>query len=198
MIWISFSCSADYCLPQTIIENMEEQKNSTTAQYPNITVPFNRPQPITVPITFNTPVQITPSPILQVKPSVNPKDLLGMKKVSMTKVPATAIAHCAMAMMNGAKKYGPFNWRGNPVVASIYIDACMRHLNAWFDGEECAEDSGVHHLGHAMACLAILLDAQETGNLTDDRPAENQGAFCNLMVKMNETIAHGLSNRPNT
>ena len=48
------------------------------------------------------------------------------------------------------------------------------HLNAWAEGEEAAPDSGVHHLGHARACLGILLDAQETGNLIDDRVA---GAF---------------------
>lgn len=76
-------------------------------------------------------------------------------------------------MMDGARKYGPFNWRGNAVVASIYIDALIRHAMSWFEGEECADDSGVHHLGHAIACLGILLDAQETGNLIDDRPGKD-------------------------
>ena len=112
-----------------------------------------------------------------------------MKKVSFTKFPPAALAHGATAMMNGATKYGPYNWRENPVVASIYIDACMRHLFAWFDGEEVASDSGVHHLGHAMACLAILLDAQETGNLVDDRPSVNQGAYNSLVNRLNEEIA---------
>jgi hypothetical protein len=28
----------------------------------------------------------------------------------------------------------------------------------------------VRHLGHAKACLGILLDAEATGNLIDDRP----------------------------
>jgi hypothetical protein len=105
--------------------------------------------------------------------SVNPKDLQGVKKVSLTKLPAIAIAHGAHAMMDGAAKYGPYNWRDKKVIASIYVDAASRHLLSWFEGEEDAEDSGVHHLGHAIACCAILLDALETGNLVDDRPVKN-------------------------
>ena len=100
----------------------------------------------------------------------NPKDLLGSKKVSITKLPMAGVIHGAHAMMDGAAKYGPFNWREKDVVASIYVDAALRHLAAWFEREEIAEDSGVHHLGHAIACAAILLDAQENGNLIDDRP----------------------------
>src|SRR6476646_10592046 len=101
----------------------------------------------------------------------NPKDLLGVKKVSLSKVPAVAIAHEAHAMMDGARKYNPFNWRGNAIIASIYVDACRRHLDLWFDAQQrCAVDSNVHHLGHARACLGILLDAEATGDLVDDRP----------------------------
>ena len=102
--------------------------------------------------------------------TTNPKDLLGRKKVSITKFPMAGLIHGATAMMNGAEKYGPYNWREKDVVASIYVDAAFRHLAAWFEREEIAEDSGVHHLGHALACAAILLDAQENGNLIDDRP----------------------------
>jgi hypothetical protein len=117
----------------------------------------------------------------------NPKDLLGVKKVSLSKVPPVAVAQCAMALMDGAEKYGAYNWREKAVRASIYVDACERHLLAWFDGEERAQDSGVHHLAHAMACLAILLDAQATGNLVDDRPAG--GAFARVMAELNSQLA---------
>jgi hypothetical protein len=118
----------------------------------------------------------------------NPKDLLGAKKVSISKLPLVAVLHGAHAMMNGADKYGPYNWRAKKVIASIYIDAAMRHLSAWFDSkEELAQDSGVHHLGHAIACCAILLDAQETGNLVDDRP-EN-GQFNQVLNHLNSVIA---------
>ena len=113
----------------------------------------------------------------------NPKDLFGLQKVSFTKVSAIAMAHFAMAMMDGARKYGPYNWRDKPVIASIYIDAAMRHLLAWFEGEETADDSRVHHLGHAGACCAILLDAQEHGVLIDDRP-NGKGLLSKLMKRL--------------
>lgn len=100
----------------------------------------------------------------------NPKDLFGAVKISLSKLPAVAVAHGAHAMMDGAEKYGAYNWRDKKVIASIYVDAAKRHLDAFFEGEECAADSEAHHLGHAIACCAILLDAQETGNLIDDRP----------------------------
>jgi hypothetical protein len=101
--------------------------------------------------------------------TTNPKDLLGTKKVPMSKVCPIAIAHESLAMLDGEIKYGARNWREKDVIASIYIDAALRHLNAWFEGQEVAEDSGIHHLGHARACLGILLDAQAHGNLIDDR-----------------------------
>jgi Domain of unknown function (DUF5664) len=117
----------------------------------------------------------------------NPKDLLGAQKVSISKLPFVAVLHGAHAMMNGAAKYGPYNWREKRVKASIYVDAAIRHLSAWFDSqEEIAEDSGVHHLGHAIACCAILLDAIETGNLVDDRPGNGQ--FNKVLNRLNETI----------
>lgn len=100
----------------------------------------------------------------------NPKDLLGAKKPSLSKIPAIALLWEALAMMDGGGKYGPYNWRANKVIASIYVDACKRHLDEWFEGVKAAEDSGCHHLGHARACLGILLDAEATGNLIDDRP----------------------------
>jgi hypothetical protein len=114
------------------------------------------------------PIQYDPERAKTDEP--NPKDLLGIKKPpNLSVIPTSALIHMGRAMADGGEKYGPFNWREHPVRSGIYVDAAVRHLAAWQDGEEDAEDSGVHHLGHAMACLAILLDAQEVGNLIDER-----------------------------
>ena len=103
--------------------------------------------------------------------STNPKDSIGIKKVPLSLVPETALVFQALAHKDGAIKYGPANWRDEGVSARVYIDACRRHLAKWFDGsEEVADDSKVHHLGHAIACLNIILDAQCCGKLVDDRP----------------------------
>lgn len=102
--------------------------------------------------------------------STNPKDRLGIKKVQLNLVPPASVIYQALAMEDGARKYGPFNWRDKKVIASIYVAAAQRHILAWLDGEENAADSGKPHLGHALACLGIIVDAKETGNLVDDRP----------------------------
>jgi hypothetical protein len=107
---------------------------------------------------------------------VNPKDLVGRNKAAMFLLPAAAKIHAACAMADGARKYGAYNWRDTKVMASVYVSAMERHLDAWKDGQELAADSGVHHLGHAIACAAILLDAQENQCLVDDRPRPGNAA----------------------
>ena len=100
----------------------------------------------------------------------NPKDLVGVRKPRLSLVPPVSLVYQALAMQDGADKYQPYNWRKKKIQAGIYVDACLRHLLAWFDGEEAAEDSGLPHLAHAIACLGILIDAVEGGNLIDNRP----------------------------
>lgn len=104
-------------------------------------------------------------------PDGNPKTVIGMSKPSVRAVPPVALFHLGAAMTDGETKYGRFNWREKRVTLSVYYDAIHRHLAGWWDGEDHAQDSGVHHLGHIMACCAILLDAASVGNLNDDRIA---------------------------
>lgn len=110
------------------------------------------------------------------KKDINPKDLIGIKKTRISLVPPSSIIYQANAMEDGAFKYGPYNWRDKKVQASIYYDALMRHMQAWFDGEEFAEDSKKPHLAHAIACIGIIIDAKETDSLIDDRPPKGAAA----------------------
>lgn len=103
-------------------------------------------------------------------PDGNPKTAIGATKPDLSLIPPTAELHLATAMMDGGAKYGPYNWRDQPVSAMTYIAAARRHLAAFLDGENFDPISKVHHLGHMMACGAILLDAYETGSLIDNRP----------------------------
>ncbi len=102
-------------------------------------------------------------------PDTNPKTRFGMAKPSMDAIPPAALIELGAAMADGARKYGKFNWREHEVTASVYENAIFRHLLAYRDGEDAAPDSGVSHLGHVMACCAILLDAAAAGKLIDDR-----------------------------
>jgi len=105
-------------------------------------------------------------------PDNNPKTLVGAAKIPLHLVPPAAVHYLAMAMADGGKKYGPYNWRTNPISSSVYYAAALRHLTAWWDGEDNASDSNVHHLAHAMACLALVLDSESLGTLKDDRPTK--------------------------
>ena len=100
---------------------------------------------------------------------INPKDLIGSKKPDYQYVPLAPVYEVGKAMKDGAKKYGPYNWREQPVNADVYVNAARRHLDLWASGEEVADDSGVHHLAHAMACMVILMDAQQHESLNDNR-----------------------------
>lgn len=114
--------------------------------------------------------KVEPAPEPDRYPDDNPKTRFGLAKPPIALIPGPALVVTAEAFGDGAKKYGPANWREKPVTTSTYTSAAMRHLLAWIDGEENAPDSGVHHLGHAIGCLAILIDAQAQGSLNDDRP----------------------------
>ncbi len=100
----------------------------------------------------------------------NPKDRIGDTKPPLRLVPPPALVKIAMVMGLGAKKYGPYNWREKKVRYTVYLEAALRHIYSALDGEEIDPESGQPHTAHAAACMAILLDAQATGNLIDDRP----------------------------
>jgi hypothetical protein len=103
-------------------------------------------------------------------PDANPKAVVGATKPAVHVIPPVAVLKMGQAMADGKNKYGLLNWRTNVVAASVYYDAAMRHLFAWWDGQDAAEDSGVDHLAHVAACMAILMDAKHCQRLKDDRP----------------------------
>jgi hypothetical protein len=114
-------------------------------------------------------------------PDDNPKTAVGATKVPLHLVPPVASHYMALAFKDGAVKYGPYNWREHMVSSSVYYGAARRHLDSWWDGEDVSADALVHHLGHVMACCAILLDALTVGKLNDDRPIK--GAVAALQAQ---------------
>jgi len=99
----------------------------------------------------------------------DPKGAAGALKTPLGLIPPFAMAQTALAHKYGAEKYGPFNWRDTGVCASTYVNAIMRHLNAWRDGEDLDPESGISHLAHVACSCNILLDAGYCRTLQDDR-----------------------------
>lgn len=100
----------------------------------------------------------------------NPKDAIGSTKLPLHLVPDSLSCFAALAFLEGALKYGQFNWRVAGVRASIYLSAMERHMRKWKAGEDSDPKTGVPHLASILACAAIILDADVCGKLNDDRP----------------------------
>lgn len=64
----------------------------------------------------------------------------------------------------GARKYQVDNWQKVPDAKTRYFDAALRHIFAWKQGEKLDQESGIHHLAHAMCCLLFLLWFDKQGN----------------------------------
>lgn len=57
----------------------------------------------------------------------------------------------------GARRYAVDNWQHVPDARRRYYDAALRHIEAWWTGEQSDPESGQHHLAHACACLMFLM-----------------------------------------
>jgi hypothetical protein len=99
----------------------------------------------------------------------DPKGAAGALKTPLGLIPSYAMDQTAWVHKLGSDKYGPFNWRKTGVCASTYVNAILRHLNAWRDGETVDPESGISHLAHVACSCNILLDAGFCGTLQDDR-----------------------------
>ena len=100
----------------------------------------------------------------------NPKDAIGTKKLPLHLVPESGVAMTAMAFVEGALKYGQYNWRVAGVRNSVYLSAMRRHYAKYLNGEDVDVKTGVSHLASICACAMIIMDARLCGKLTDDRP----------------------------
>lgn len=110
---------------------------------------------------------------------MNPKQAYGDKKPPLSLMPLSAMIAGTMAFYDGAGKYGRLNWRENPVEAMTYVEAILRHILLWANGEENARDTTVPNLGGVIASASLLYDAQTNGVLIDNRVFSQ--ANCDLL-----------------
>lgn len=79
----------------------------------------------------------------------------------------TAITAFARVKELGAAKYERGNWKKGGKPDHEYLDACMRHLTAFMEGEKVADDSGCLHLAHAAWNLFALMELNYPGETCD-------------------------------
>lgn len=129
-----------------------------------------------IPQIYKPPV---PLEILKdnVSKETNPKDFVGIKKAPLSTVSGPVLMELGLAMLEGARKYGRFNYREKGVLASVYYDAVMRHMIDWYEGEDLDPDSGLSHVTKAIATLVVLRDAMIQGKFKDDRPPKSPAGW---------------------
>lgn len=95
-------------------------------------------------------------------------------KPAMSLIPYKPLAEVAKVLMFGAEKYGRDNWKGGFKYTRL-VDAVLRHVNQWKEGEDLDDESGISHLAHAVCGLLFLLFfvlTEDTYKHLDDRLEE--------------------------
>lgn len=91
-------------------------------------------------------------------------------KLPLHLVPPSAIEAMAEVLQYGATKYSERNWeKGNYL--SVPYASLMRHLLAFWSGEETDPESGLPHLNHVLMNAAMLVEYSKKQEF-DDRPGK--------------------------
>lgn len=89
-------------------------------------------------------------------------------KAPLSMIPRSALEFEAQVFKYGANKYGKNNWKQG-LSYSRLIDAALRHILAFAEKENQDFESGLPHLAHARASLAMLIENMSSKLGTDDR-----------------------------
>ena len=90
-------------------------------------------------------------------------------KPPLSLVPPKSLVEVAKAFGYGAKKYGQFNYLAGGFKSHRLVDAALRHLNSYLQGDDIDQESGNTHLSHAIAAIMMLLENHLEGTIVDDR-----------------------------
>lgn len=89
-------------------------------------------------------------------------------KPPMSLLDRHALEQIAMVLRFGAIKYERENWRKG-IHYTRLIDAALRHIFAFADGEDRDPESNLSHIAHAGCCILFLLRMIRDRQDLDDR-----------------------------
>lgn len=92
----------------------------------------------------------------------------GQKPAQFSYIPFDALAEVSKVYQYGAKKYARDNWKKG-YNWSLNFDAMMRHMWAFWEGEDLDPESGCSHVGHAAWHALTLLWFIKNYKEGDDR-----------------------------
>lgn len=80
-------------------------------------------------------------------------------------VPPFIYEEVAKVLTFGAIKYNEDNWKYVENGRNRYLDALLRHCEAYKKGEIYDPESGFHHLAHAICCAMFISEAELLGTI---------------------------------
>jgi hypothetical protein len=89
-------------------------------------------------------------------------------KPDLSLIPYSAQCVEAKVFQFGAAKYERDNFKKG-MESHRLVAAAMRHIGAYWEGEDLDPESGLPHLGHARCCLAMLIELERLSRLKDTR-----------------------------
>ena len=105
------------------------------------------------------------------KAAVSPNGSLryNKDKLPMELIPPSAMKALASVLQYGAQKYSARNWEKGAEFSVPYA-SLLRHLTAWWEGENNDLESGLPHTYHILMNAAMLVEYEEKFEKLDDRP----------------------------
>lgn len=94
-----------------------------------------------------------------------------LEKVDLSLLPPHFQLYTSLAFQHGVEKYGRNNYLNGMQWSRLY-SALQRHLLAFWCQEEKDPESGLPHLAHASASLAMLVEHSARGIGEDNRHGE--------------------------
>jgi len=91
-------------------------------------------------------------------------------KAQLSLLPYGPLGDIAKVLEFGAKKYGRDNWRKGGDI-NRFIDAALRHIMAYNEGEDLDPESKLPHMAHAGCNILFAL---ELGKMYPNRDYRNQ------------------------
>lgn len=94
-------------------------------------------------------------------------------KVRFELLPPAALYEIAAVLTHGAEKYGDWNWSRGMRAGRLFA-AALGHMLTWWSGCDDDEETGRHHLAHAVCSLIFIMEMsrmeQPPAGWEDDRP----------------------------
>lgn len=120
------------------------------------------------PLLTSSPLCFVCSSARGLAPNPGPGTKNDSGKLRWSLVPWRAMEPVVRVLMAGSRKYSDDNWLRVPDATRRYLDAALRHLLSYLEGESWDPETGESHLAHCACCLLFLLHFESNPQTKDE------------------------------